>query len=146
MEMRNDAAGQISDLQQQLAWIDRAIAEKSNGKPIGSYVASSSRPGRRRSAKREAIVNVLGSRERGRAWAPQEVRDSLEATHGIDSTPEAVRVLLRRMLADGEVERGGKNNMGWKLPSDNATTEAQSDEPRSANGYAPEGALTPGSG
>jgi hypothetical protein len=141
MEMRNEAAEQITDLQQQLSWIDRAVVEKSGGKPAGAFVAPPSRPGRRKSSKREAILAVLGSREPGRAWVPGEVRDALNE-QGIESNTAAVRVALRRMLEAGEVERGGPNDSGWKLPSDDeAAGEAPADDQRSANGYRPESAF-----
>lgn len=154
-EMRTQAAGQISDLQQQVAWIDRAIIEKGAGST--SAISSAATPervgrvvrraGRRRSFKRDAILSVLSSHELDHVWTPNEVKDALHQLHGLDSTPEAVRVALRRMHEAGEVERGGPNNTGWKLPSNgDAPAERPADEPRSANGYAPEGALTLGSG
>jgi len=146
-EMRLEASEQITDLQQQLTWIERAVKEKggSSREPATPPVPQP-RIGRRRSSKREAILNVLASRQPGRAWAPSEIRVALDE-RGIGSSTESVRVALRRMLDAGEVERGGPDGLGWKLPfDDTATTEAPSDEPRSANGYAPEGVLALGSG
>lgn len=146
-EMRADASNQITDLQHQLTWIDRAIAEKGAGNPSGAYVPSPNRAGRRKSSKREAILAVLGSRGPGHVWAPSEVREAL-IERGIDpSTTAAIRVALRRMHEAGEVQRGGTNDSGWKLPSDEtATNEAPTDDTRPANGYAPEGALALESG
>ena len=149
-DMLREASEQIADLRQQTVWIERAIKEREGGSlsmlPASRETSEPRQGGRRRSAKREAILDVLGSREPGRAWTPSEVRAALNE-RGISSSTENVRVTLRRMLDAGDVERGGADGLGWKLPSDgSAADQAPPDESRSANGYAPEGALPLGTG
>jgi hypothetical protein len=128
-EMRDEANAQLQDLQNQIAWIDRALAEKGHGVRSSNTAENSlHRPGRRRGSKRGVIKNVLGT-EPEREWTPREIQTAL-AERGIDATVESVRVTLRRMLDnEGEVERG---DHGWRFASANGSVQESLGEAQSS--------------
>ncbi len=132
-KLREDGEKQVRDLQQQLAWIDRALAEKENDAPrrpiTVTPAANGGKTGRHLSMQRRLIKQILVSREPGRVWAPAELKVALNE-YGLEPSNEAVRVTLRRMGEAGEVERGA-NGSGWKLPS------ARADKQVSGEGYGP---------
>lgn len=129
-DMEKDIGAQIEDLTVQRVWVQRALAEK-GASPINAAEAPTAvstnggRPKRKRSNKRQAITQVLLT-DPGRVWLPSEVRDALLA-QGVDSTAAAVRVTLRRMGDDGELERP-TDGYGWKLADPNLAPGPSSSE------------------
>ncbi len=128
-DMDKQIGEQIEDLRVQHDWVLRALAEKGvSATPAPAPSVSNGngeRPKRKRSNKRQAITQVLLT-DPGRVWLPSEVRDALLA-QGVDSTAAAVRVTLRRMGDDGELERPSDGN-GWKLADPNLAPDPSSSE------------------
>jgi hypothetical protein len=83
-----------------------------------------------RSAKRAIFREILSTRP-DHPWMPSEVRTAL-AMQGIESSSSAIRVMLRRMAEDEEVERGADGS-GWKLASSNGAHRQGSSEVTSWN-------------
>lgn len=66
-----------------------------------------------RSNKREPIKRLMET-DAARTWMPAEVADRL-AEQGVKSSRDAIRVTMRRMLGDHELERPPSGN-GFLLP------------------------------
>lgn len=126
-DMDATVSKKIGDLLVQQAWVRRALEAKGVAVPPREAPSNGNgaRAKRKRSNKRNAIMNILVS-DPDRVWLPSEVRERLLA-EGIDSSVEAVRVTLRRMGEDDELERPPDGN-GWKL-SDSTTHQHTSTEP-----------------
>ncbi len=139
-EMRVQIDADMAKLQFQRDYVDQALAEKQaspahavpgDGGPDPSKPARRVR-GVRRSNKRDAIRAVMQSRPEA-LWMPADVRDHL-ANQGVETTRDAVRVALKRMLELGDVERVDGSN-GFKLASRNGATNGSEPGP-SENGAA----------
>lgn len=129
-EMRAQIDANMAKLSFQREYVDQALAEKhaspsfhpstGAGAPASSVEGKPARRQRasRRSNKRDAIRGVMETNPE-RIWMPAEVRDRLE-NQGVDTTRDAVRVAMKRMLELGDVERVGDRN-GFKLASRNST-------------------------
>lgn len=150
-EMRSEAVRQIEDLQQQVAWIDRALAEKGASPQSGTseprttaersahYRANGyfNAGRRRRTSQKRAAVEAIMATDPSKGWTYADILEALEVS-GMESTIESVRVLMRRMLSDGDIVRGGPND-GFILPS--AAIEARQDDQMSMPGSGAESAL-----
>lgn len=141
-DMEREIASQLSDLQTQQVWVQRALAEKGASPASASSTdtpgtsSNGNRPKRKRSNKRQAITQVLLT-DPARVWLPSEVRDAL-AAQGIDSTAAAVRVTLRRMGDDGELERPPDGN-GWTLANPFLNPPSSPSAPEELDGLNTEG-------
>jgi hypothetical protein len=111
--MQDEVRQQIESLRFQYELLGRAIEAKQTTAADGVATGGKSVP---RGARRGIFREVLGTRP-DHPWLPSEVRTAL-AMQGIESTSAAIRVMLRRMVEDGEVERG-EDGGGWKLVAPN---------------------------
>lgn len=126
-EMDAQIEAQIADLSVQGTWVKRALAEKGQEVPPATTTngVEPERVKRRRGSKRDAIIELMQT-DPGRVWLPSQVRAGL-LERNIDSTVEAIRVALRRMGDDHELERGDDGN-GWKLASTNGAVQQPLEE------------------
>lgn len=122
-EMRAQVDEKRRQLDFEAQYLDRALAEKGAAAPGEAAAASVPEPRTRRGSKREPIKQVL-ARDPDRYWLPSEVRDAL-AKLGFETTSAAVRVTMKRMLEDEELERPPDDGHGFKLaPMNGATIQA----------------------
>jgi hypothetical protein len=108
--MQDEVRQQIESLRFQYELLSRAIKAK---RTDDVAAGGTSVP---RGARRAIFREILGTRP-DHPWLPSEVRTAL-AMRGIESTSAAIRVMLRRMVEDGEVERG-EDGTGWKIVASN---------------------------
>jgi hypothetical protein len=120
---------QISERQTEKEWITEVLAKKSGGS-ASSRIEEAARRGSAfaRSPKNgtaETIREIIREQP-GRVWMP---RDIIEAAHGrgVASTPQAIRVALRRMGEKGFVVRG-PDGEGWALAKSNGSAQESFDE------------------
>lgn len=137
-EMSAEIHGQLESLRFQYELVNRALAEKrrfTESARTGDVPPNSTQA---RHTKRAIFHEILSSKP-DYPWTPSEILASLEARE-IESNGAAVRVMLRRMAKDGEVERG-PGGYGWMLASANGSrqeslTEATSSGPEGMDGEA----------
>jgi hypothetical protein len=124
--MQDEARQHIESLRLQYELLTRAIEARQASGSSDTQAAGGRVP---RGTKRAIFREILGTRPE-HPWMPAEVRTAL-AMQGIESSSASIRVMLRRMVEDGEVERGNDGN-GWKLASSNdADSQGSPEEPTS---------------
>lgn len=119
--MQDEIRLQIESLRVQYELLTRAVAAKQPS-ATGAQVP--------RGAKRAIFREILSTRP-DHPWMPSEVRTAL-AMQGIESSSSAIRVMLRRMAEDEEVERGAQG-VGWKLTSSESPHRQEPSEATSWN-------------
>jgi len=139
-ERREQIHARIARLQFEGEYVDRALAAKgteSASPPSTSSRRPDARPAvvktKRRGNKRDAILAVMRT-DPDRVWLPSEVRERLAADQGIDMTRESVRVAMKRMLADRELQRPGEGLDGFKLVARNDVGAVSAEPDHSKNG------------
>ena len=127
--MQKDIEAQISDLRTQARWVDKALIEKGvHPEPVeqaGSAQPPANEPpprqAKRRGVKRTGTADLIRTvfKERPEhVWTPAEVIRAVKA-RGATSSPQAIRVALRRMHnVDHFLERG-PDGTNWRLASSN---------------------------
>lgn len=143
--MQKDIEAQIADLRTQARWVDRALVEKGVHAPSTQQndvsrpttpVPSSTRV-KRRGTKRTGTADLIRAAIKERPehiWTPAEVIRAVQE-RGATSSPQAIRVALRRMhKVDGFLEHG-PDGTGWRLASSNGSVrESFSEAPSSGLG------------
>lgn len=129
--MQKDIEAQIADLRTQARWIDRALIEKGvhppstsqNGptQPKPTPASATKRRGTKRTGTADLIRAVVKERPE-HVWKPAEIIHIVKE-RGATSTPQAIRVALRRMHnVDGFLEHG-PDGTGWRLASSNGSKQ-----------------------
>jgi hypothetical protein len=116
---------QIEEVKLEKTWIAEALTQKGAApKTSRSESAPKKQPqrskGGRGTGSAAAIRQVIKA-EPDRLWAPAEVIDAVLA-QGVRSTPNSIRVALRRMGEKGFLERG-PDGEGWTLAKSNGSPQ-----------------------
>jgi len=147
-EMRDNLRAEITRLQFEAEYVERALEAKQSKKAAataapavpGAPAAPQQAPGTDgdetlsgsgRSNKREPILQIART-DPERVWMPSDMRDAL-ARQGIATTPDAIRVTMRRMLLEGLFERGPKHQ-GFILVTDDQDADSPAQSSPASNG------------
>jgi hypothetical protein len=111
-EMRDGLRSEIARLQFEAEYVERALEAKQSKKKAANPASGAAEGDdderlNGRSNKREPILEIART-DPARVWMPSDVRDEL-AQRGISTTPDAIRVTMRRMLLEGLFVRGPKH-------------------------------------
>lgn len=136
---------QIEERKTEKSWIADALAKKGAApkssradNPPGKPQKSSTG----RSTGSAAAIRQIITAEPDRVWMPAEVIDAV-LTQGVRSTPNSIRVALRRMGEKGFLMRG-PDGTGWTLAKSNGSPQGSFDQQTSQTSH-PKG-LAPGGG
>ncbi|MFT3865931.1 MAG: hypothetical protein QM729_16825 [Solirubrobacterales bacterium] len=120
---------QITELKTEKRWIADALTKK-GAAPKSSKTETAPKKPRRPSTGGQkngsaAILKEIVANEPERVWTPAEVIDAAHA-QGVRSTANSIRVALRRMGANGFLERGPEGE-GWTLARSNGSPQGSFD-------------------
>ncbi|MDP9479614.1 MAG: hypothetical protein M3R38_28785 [Actinomycetota bacterium] len=110
----------ISKLKFEREYIERALAKKQGGADSSEPQAHSRpefpvrSPRRKGTGERRDLIRRVMETKPEAVWIPSAVRDELTA-QGAEATTPAVRALMKRMMEDGELQRPGESDQGFKL-------------------------------
>jgi hypothetical protein len=120
---------QIEDLKTEKAWIAEALTKKGATPKSSRTETAPKKPQRSkggRSTGSAAAIKQTIEADPDRVWMPAEVIDAVLAA-GVRSTPNSIRVALRRMGEKGFLERGPDGD-GWTLAKSNGSPQGTFDE------------------
>jgi hypothetical protein len=132
-EMLTQTDERIRKLQFEREYIAQALAEKQGGHHASErqVVPRTERPlpkARRKSVDRRNVIRQIMLTKGETVWIPSAIRDQL-ADQGVEITTPAVRATMKRMLEDGELERPGEGDHGFKLASRNGSSRESNTGP-----------------
>lgn len=120
---------QIAERKTEKSWIADALAKK-GAAPKSSRAETPPRkpqqPNKGRATGSAAAIKRIIAAEPDRVWMPAEVIDAV-LTQGVSSTPNSIRVALRRMGEKGFLERG-PDGTGWTLAKSNDPPQGSLEE------------------
>lgn len=127
---------QIAERKTEKSWIADALAKKGAGPKLSRADSPPGQPQKKRTGQNTgsaAVIRQVISAEPDRVWMPAEVIDAV-LTQGVRSTPNSIRVALRRMGEKGFLERG-PDGTGWTLAKSNGSSQGLFDEQTSQTSH-----------